>query len=283
MKERAGGERGKTMRQLVLCDDEGAGAGGFDRAEVIPLHEGVAEPRPAWGTRWAGRLLVASGLALLPWLYVLATGLPATATAAHWPLAWVGLDALEALGLIATGLLAARGDRRHSWQPPRPRRCSWWTPGSTPPPRPRRRLRHRGRHGPRRRTAARRTVRPTGAAGAEPARVTAAVARPRAADHIGPPGNSVRRIAGAPVGRTRSGPVPIPARACAVPGPVSCGSRSGPASIPARSRADPGPARWAVAVGVGAALAALVAGLLATGVSGRPLLGRAARGQDSSG
>ncbi|MEV7155539.1 hypothetical protein AB0N77_13160 [Streptomyces misionensis] len=72
------------------------------------------EPRPARGMRRAGWLLVACGLALLPWLYVLATGLPATATAAHWPLAWVGLDALEVLGLIATGLLAARGDRRHA-------------------------------------------------------------------------------------------------------------------------------------------------------------------------
>ncbi|MGV9351735.1 hypothetical protein ACWDSD_45065, partial [Streptomyces spiralis] len=114
MKGRAGGERGKTMRQLALCDEEVAGAEGFDGAEVIPLHEEAEEPRPARGMRRAGWLLVACGLALLPWLFVLATGLPATATAAHWPLAWVGLDALEALGLIATGLLAARGDRRHA-------------------------------------------------------------------------------------------------------------------------------------------------------------------------
>lgn len=114
MKETAGGERGKTMRQLGLCDEEVAGAEGFDRAEVIPLHEEAEEPRPARGMRRAGWLLVACGFALLPWLYVLATGLPATATAAHWPVAWVGLDALEALGLIATGLLAARGDRRHA-------------------------------------------------------------------------------------------------------------------------------------------------------------------------
>ncbi|MET8748255.1 hypothetical protein [Streptomyces sp. NPDC004728] len=114
MKGRTGGERGKTMRQLVLCNEEMAGAEGFDRAEVIPLHEEAEEPRPARGMRRAGWLLVACGLALLPWLYVLATGLPATATAAHWPVAWVGLDALEALGLIATGLLAARGDRRHA-------------------------------------------------------------------------------------------------------------------------------------------------------------------------
>lgn len=114
MKGTADGERGKTMRQLVMRNDELAGAEGFDRAEVIPLHEETEASLPARGMRRSGWLLVACGLALLPWLYMLATGLPATATAAHWPLAWVGLDALEALGLIATGLLAARGDRLHA-------------------------------------------------------------------------------------------------------------------------------------------------------------------------
>ncbi|MGY4928261.1 hypothetical protein [Streptomyces sp. 900105755] len=114
MKGTADGERGKRMRQLALRDEEVASPEDFRRAEVIPLHEEAEESRPARGTRRAGGLLVACGLALLPWLYVLATGLPATATAAHWPVAWVGLDALEALGLIATGLLAARGDRRHA-------------------------------------------------------------------------------------------------------------------------------------------------------------------------
>ncbi len=99
------------MRQLISRNDELAGTAGLVRAEAIPLRE---EPRPVRGMRWAGWLLVVCGLALLPWLYLLATGLPATATVAHWPLAWVGLDALEALGLIATGLLAARSDRRHA-------------------------------------------------------------------------------------------------------------------------------------------------------------------------
>ncbi|MFF7948954.1 hypothetical protein [Streptomyces griseorubiginosus] len=108
MTERGDRERGKPMRQLVLHDEEMAGA------EVIRLDEDAEEPRPARGMRRAGWLLVTCGLALLPWLYVLATGLPATATVTHWPVAWVGLDALEALGLIATGLLAARGDRRHA-------------------------------------------------------------------------------------------------------------------------------------------------------------------------
>ncbi len=59
-------------------------------------------------------LLVGLGLALLPWLVVLATTLPTTATADHWSLAWVGLDCLEAVGLISTGVLLRRGD---------PRRC----------------------------------------------------------------------------------------------------------------------------------------------------------------
>ncbi|WP_324607684.1 hypothetical protein [Streptomyces sp. NRRL S-646] len=58
-------------------------------------------------------VLVGCGLALLPWLVVLAKGLPATTTAAHWNTAWVGLDALEATGLIATGLLTARGHHLH--------------------------------------------------------------------------------------------------------------------------------------------------------------------------
>jgi hypothetical protein len=102
------------MSQLALCDEDVATGEDVDHAEAIPLGAAAEEPRPARGTRRAGWLLVACGLALLPWLYVLATGLPATATAAHWPVAWVGLDALEALGLIATGLLVARGDRRYA-------------------------------------------------------------------------------------------------------------------------------------------------------------------------
>ncbi|MFJ6382536.1 hypothetical protein ACIQI7_21340 [Kitasatospora sp. NPDC092039] len=62
--------------------------------------------------RRRGLVLAGCGVALLPWLVVLATSLPTTFRAAHWSAAWVGLDALEAVGLITTGLLAARGDRR---------------------------------------------------------------------------------------------------------------------------------------------------------------------------
>ncbi|NUS81364.1 MAG: hypothetical protein HOY75_01075 [Streptomyces sp.] len=58
-------------------------------------------------------MLFGSGVALVPWLVVLATTLPPTAQVGHWNVAWVGLDALEAVGLVATGLLRRRGDDRH--------------------------------------------------------------------------------------------------------------------------------------------------------------------------
>ncbi|MEV6022518.1 hypothetical protein [Streptomyces sp. NPDC052036] len=77
-----------------------------------------AERGPAgWRMRRRYRpehLLVVCGLALLPWLVVLAHGLPGTATAANWRTVWIGLDSLEALGLIATGLLAVRGHHGHA-------------------------------------------------------------------------------------------------------------------------------------------------------------------------
>ncbi|MGW3497464.1 hypothetical protein [Streptomyces sp. NPDC001020] len=59
-------------------------------------------------------VLIGCGLTLLPWLVVLANGLPGTTIASNWCTAWIGLDALEALGLIATGLLAARGHHLHT-------------------------------------------------------------------------------------------------------------------------------------------------------------------------
>ncbi|KUN30140.1 hypothetical protein AQJ23_05320 [Streptomyces antibioticus] len=47
MKARADGERERTMRQLVLCEEEIAGA------EVIPPHGEPEAPRPARGVRRA--------------------------------------------------------------------------------------------------------------------------------------------------------------------------------------------------------------------------------------
>jgi hypothetical protein len=68
----------------------------------------------AAGARWrwlaVGSTLAGAGL--VPWMIFLAVKLPASPRAWHWPAAWVGLDAMEAAGLLATGLLLLRRDGR---------------------------------------------------------------------------------------------------------------------------------------------------------------------------
>jgi hypothetical protein len=67
--------------------------------------------------KWRRLLVIAltgGGVAMIPWLALLGCSLPRTATVAHWNVAWVGLDALEAIGLFATGRLLARRDRRYA-------------------------------------------------------------------------------------------------------------------------------------------------------------------------
>lgn len=62
--------------------------------------------------RWWSRLSIGAGVVMLPWLAYLAVSLPSTARAAHWSLAWTGLDALEIAGLVGTGLLLRGRDPR---------------------------------------------------------------------------------------------------------------------------------------------------------------------------
>jgi len=61
---------------------------------------------------WLARAFVVAGLGMIPWLVLLATQLPASTVAAHWSTAWVGLDAMETVGLLATGTLLLRRDHR---------------------------------------------------------------------------------------------------------------------------------------------------------------------------
>ncbi|MDL4815888.1 hypothetical protein [Actinomadura opuntiae] len=46
-------------------------------------------------------------------MVVLARTLPSTAHVSNWSMAWVGLDAMMAAGLLGTGVLLARRDPRH--------------------------------------------------------------------------------------------------------------------------------------------------------------------------
>lgn len=83
-------------------------------AVTTPAHGrvGPADARARPWHRYLGWGLTGTGAAMVPWLFVLAHRLPAQATAAHWNTVWVGLDSLEALGLISTGLLLRRRDAR---------------------------------------------------------------------------------------------------------------------------------------------------------------------------
>jgi hypothetical protein len=65
--------------------------------------------------RWWARLAaLVVGVFLVPWCAVLAVTLPHSAQAQNWSLAWVGLDAAEAVAALATAALLTRADARAS-------------------------------------------------------------------------------------------------------------------------------------------------------------------------
>ncbi|MEV8523002.1 MULTISPECIES: hypothetical protein [unclassified Streptomyces] len=68
---------------------------------------GVLRRRPRLAT-----VLTGAGVALVPWMVVLAKTLPQTTEVSNWSTAWVGLDALLAVGLTGTGVLLRRNDPR---------------------------------------------------------------------------------------------------------------------------------------------------------------------------
>jgi hypothetical protein len=72
----------------------------------------VAEWSDTRHIRRAGVLLIACAVAMCAWMILLGMTLPSEVTARHWATAWVGLDAMEACCLAATGVLTLRGDSR---------------------------------------------------------------------------------------------------------------------------------------------------------------------------
>ncbi|HEY3921372.1 MAG TPA: hypothetical protein VGL76_04590 [Gaiellaceae bacterium] len=69
--------------------------------------------RVTWkAARWVAPFFAAAAIALVPWIVVLATRLPATHAAPHWNVTWAGFDVVLTLLLIA---VAAAAWRRSPW------------------------------------------------------------------------------------------------------------------------------------------------------------------------
>ncbi|MEV7525346.1 hypothetical protein [Streptomyces sp. NPDC091371] len=69
------------------------------------------------GRRRAPRLatvFTGAGVALVPWMLVLAKTLPQTTEVSNWSTAWIGLDLMLAAGLTCTGTLLRKRDPRAS-------------------------------------------------------------------------------------------------------------------------------------------------------------------------
>lgn len=90
-------------------------------ALAAPQYRPRTSPRPAARKtgRSAGRtppkmasVLTGAGLALVPWMLVLANTLPQRTEVSNWATAWIGLDVMLAAGLTGTGLLLRRQDPR---------------------------------------------------------------------------------------------------------------------------------------------------------------------------
>jgi hypothetical protein len=84
-----------------------------DERHLVPTTpDGVPAAPDGRRLRWLARAMLVAGLGMIPWMALLAISLPASTVAAHWSTAWVGLDAMETAGLLATGTLLLRRDRR---------------------------------------------------------------------------------------------------------------------------------------------------------------------------
>ncbi len=67
---------------------------------------------PGWVDRWVAPAYLGAAALLLPWIVYLGAALPDRTTSAHWGVAWVGFDVMEAAALALTGWCALR---RFAW------------------------------------------------------------------------------------------------------------------------------------------------------------------------
>jgi hypothetical protein len=94
-----------------------------DAVRVVPAAQAAQAVAPRHARRWSddgraralrrlGLGFIVAGCCIVLWIGVLAAQLPLLAEPANWNDAWIGLDALEAAGLLSTGLLLRRQDPR---------------------------------------------------------------------------------------------------------------------------------------------------------------------------
>lgn len=93
--------------------DERNGRTATHLSSVAIRRSGGSATGPAGSSR-AGALLIGAAAALVPWTISLWSRLPAEGAAPTWRLAWVAIDALEAVGLFSSGLLVLRGSARQA-------------------------------------------------------------------------------------------------------------------------------------------------------------------------
>jgi hypothetical protein len=123
LRSRPAGGPGRRLRAFGAAADLACRSDSRPRLPPSPATPCSARPNPAQPSPWhaavspvalrrAQLAALAVGGFLLPWCVVLSVTLPATAQAQHWPAAWVGLDAGEAIAALATAVLLARRDAR---------------------------------------------------------------------------------------------------------------------------------------------------------------------------
>lgn len=74
----------------------------------------VAPQARSWRAPRLATALTGAGVALVPWMFVLAGTVPQTAEVSNWATAWIGLDLMLTAGLTGTGVLLRKGDPRVS-------------------------------------------------------------------------------------------------------------------------------------------------------------------------